>query len=233
MLSDDNEVYYNLQEAFKWVSRAISEKRRQLEIINIWQSPGRSIFKLMTIVLISMLGILMIPLLFALVLPTLLILVFVIPGIFLFARWFTIIGSNDEDFNTGDMKVPTFYSSRPIYDEDVVTYAIMMSVIGVVFGGIHCIGWFFNFPSSDEAMLWRVSSAVLTGIAILIPLLAFLLKFSNKRWGPYFLVPLYIITLLVYVVSRLILLAEAFISIRHLTPGMLALVKWTSFIPHI
>ena len=41
------------------------------------------------------------------------------------------------------------------------------------------------------------------------------------------------IMLLVYVVSRLLLLVEAFVSLRHLTPGMLALVKWTSFIPHI
>ena len=42
-----------------------------------------------------------------------------------------------------------------------------------------------------------------------------------------------VLILLVYVVSRLILLVEAFISLRHLTPGMLALIKWTSFIPHI
>ena len=46
-----------------------------------------------------------------------------------------------------------------------------MSVVGIVFGGIHCAGWFFNFPSSDEAVLWRVSSTVVTGIAFLLPLL--------------------------------------------------------------
>ena len=109
-----------------------------------------------------------------------------------------------------------------------------MPVVGVVFGGIHCVGWFFNFPSSDEAMLWRVSSAVLTGTAFLLPLLIFLFAtISNiHRWNQ-FTVAIFTIILEVYVLSRLLLLVEAFISLRHLTPGMLALVKWISFIPHI
>ena len=102
---------------------------------------------------------------------------------------------------------------------------------------IHCAGWFFTFPSSDEAILWRVSSAVLTGIAFLLPLFLVLLaslKTSRshdqlEQLAFYVL----IIILLVYVVSRLFLLVEAFISLRHLNPGMLALVKWTSFLPHI
>jgi len=105
-----------------------------------------------------------------------------------------------------------------------------MPVVGIVFGGIHCIGWFFNFPSSDEAILWRVSSVVLTGIAFLLPLILFcLMETLNRRFS----VIVGIIILLVYIVSRLLLLVEAFISLRHLTPGMFALVEWTSFIPHI
>jgi hypothetical protein len=173
----------------------------------------------------------MIPLIFALVPPILLILVVFIPGLFLFVRWFAILGVDElNNINAGDTKVPTFYSSRLIGKEDGPAYVIMMSVVGVVFGGIHCIGWFFNFPSSDEAMLWRVSSAVLTGIAFLFPILAFLVKIFS--WSAFLLLP-YTITLLVYVASRLLLLVEGFISLRHLTPRMLALVKWTSFIPHI
>jgi hypothetical protein len=180
-----------------------------------------------------MLGTIVIPLLFALVPLILLISVFVIPGFSLLVRWISILGSADSELNiTGGMKVPTFYSSRSIVDDkDVAAYVIMMSVVGTVFGGIHCIGWFFIFPSNNEAMLWRVSSAVLTGITFLFPLLAFLLAVLPDWVG--FYLPLPTIMLLVYVVSRLLLLVEAFISLRHLTPGMLALVKWTSFIPHI
>ena len=113
---------------------------------------------------------------------------------------------------------------------------VFFPILGVIFGGIHCAGWFFYFPSSDEAMLWRVSSAVITGIPFLYALVIYLLKILNDliTWDLNFLfLPLSIIALLVYVVSRLLLLVEAFISLRHLTPGMLAVVKWTSFIPHI
>ena len=80
-------------------------------------------------------------------------------------------------------------------------------------------------------MLWRVSSAALTGSAFLLPLLSALIRLikDDSEFG----LPVLAIMLLVYVFSRLLLLVEAFISLRHLTPGMLALVKWTSFIPHI
>ena len=144
------------------------------------------------------------------------------------------------DIGAYDMKIPTFYAAESELENlDGVARVICMSMVGVIFGGIHCIGWFFNFPSSDEAMLWRVSSAVLTGIAFLFPILftfvGFLLMGSNSgnSLQEGFAIAVFSIMLLVYVVSRLLLLVEAFISLRHLTPGMLALVKWTSFIPHI
>ena len=131
------------------------------------------------------------------------------------------------------MKVPTFYSIS--HDRSKDEFVFFMSAFGVVFGGIHCAGWFFNFPSSDEAMLWRVCSVVLTGIAFLLPPLIPLLYFLEGilNLSMYFFFPFYTIILLAYVVSRLLLLVEAFISLRHLTPGTLALVKWTSFMPHI
>ena len=136
-----------------------------------------------------------------------------------------------------DKKIPTFYATEE--DKAKVACVVCMPVFGIVFGGIHCVGWFFDFPSSAEAMLWRVSSVVLTGIAflflILFTFVAALFGDSITRTHQrrYFSIAVFSITLLVYVVSRLLLLVEAFISLRHLTSGMLALVKWTSFIPHI
>ena len=171
----------------------------------------------------------MIPVLFALIFSVLLALVFVIPALFLIFRWISIIAA--DYFNTGNMKVPTFYSTRN--DGDEVAYIFFMAVVGVVFGGIHCVGWFFNFPSSDEAMLWRVSSAILTGVAFLLPLFFyFILETSSDNFRLLVFITA-VLAFIAYVVSRLILLVEAFISLRHLTPEMLTLVKWTSFVPHI
>ena len=200
--------------------------RRQITII--WQP-----LSILSKVLLLILSTIIIPFLFALTFPILLTLLFAIPGLILFLRWFTMLVT--DNFNTGDMKVPTFYSVRD--DGGKKAYVFTMSVVGVVFGGIHCAGWFFNFPSSDEAMLWRVSSAVLTGIAFLFPLLVYLVMeniVNSERtgWENFFFTSL-IIILLAFVVSRLLLLVEAFISLRFLTPGMLTVVKWTSFIPHI
>ena len=178
-----------------------------------------------------------IPLLFALTFPILLLLVFAIPGLFLFLRWTSILGvdSDGSATNACDMKIPTFYSTSE--NINIVARIFVMSAVGMVFGGIHCVGWFFNFPSNDEAMLWRVCSAILTGIAFLLPLLYYLLdalvSLLNCFALPVNVTVISILVVFVYVVSRLILLVEAVISLRHLTPGMLALVKWTSFIPHI
>ena len=173
----------------------------------------------------------MTPFILALTFSILLTLAFGIPGIILGIRWFAMFVSEDSE-------IPTFYASTSTRKSEGVAVVFCMSVVGGVFGGIHCVGWYFDFPSSAEAMLWRVSSAVLTGVAFLFPIffmvVGFLSEFINSTsLQEQFPIAVLTITLLVYVVSRLLLLVEAFISLRHLTPGMLALVKWTSFIPHI
>ena len=173
----------------------------------------------------------MIPVILALTLSILLALVFAIPGIFMSIRWLEMIGM-DGSRRAGDMTISTFYAESEDNAGEAVALVICTPVVGGVFGGIHCVGWFFNFPSSAEAMLWRVSSAVLTGIAFLSPIIMFFLAFLSDI-QEYFGFAVSAIVILVYVVSRLLLVVEAFISLRHLTPGMLALVKWTSFLPHI
>ena len=194
-------------------------------------------------VLILILGTLMIPFILGLTFSILLTLVFAIPGVIMGIRWTAMLMTEDSEIGVGDMKLPTFYASdsarksEEMGDSDGVATFICMPFVGAVFGGIHCVGWYFDFPSSAEAMLWRVSSAVLTGVAFLFPIfilmgiiLSILINESHRR---NFVFAFTSIVVLVYVVSRLLLLVEAFISLRHLTPGMLALVTWTSFIPHI
>ena len=174
-------------------------------------------------VLILILGTIIIPFIFALTLSILLTFVFAIAGIFLclrsLAKLFT--GPLWESY-ISDMKMPTFYAKEE--HKVKLSCVICMTVIGVVFGGIHCVGWFFNFPSSVEAMLWRVSSVVLTGIAFLFPMLS---AFGATLFGDpiirtdpwqYFTIAVSSIFLVVYVVSRLLLLVEAFISLRRLNP---------------
>ena len=148
----------------------------------------------------------MFPFTLALTLSILLALVFAIPGIFMCIRWLAMIGA--PDYRAGDMKIPTFYAES----ESDGGFFICIPVVGGVFGGIHCIGWFFDFPSSAEAMLWRVSSAVLTVVAFLSPIIMFFLAFLSDI-QEYFGIAVSVIFILVYVVSRLLLIVEAFISL--------------------
>ena len=117
----------------------------------------------------------MIPFILAITFSILLTLVFAIPGTIMLIRWYTMFVTENSEIGVGDTKVPTFYASESGQMSestvDAIARLICMSFVGAVFGGIHCIGWFFDFPSSAEAMLWRVSSAVLTGIAFLFPIL--------------------------------------------------------------
>ena len=164
-----------MQDIFTYIFQEISDWRRKITII--WQSVSIS-----SKVLILIPFTIMASFLLALTFSILLTLVFVIPGLFLFGRWFEILGGNDQIFAArvailvGDMKVPTFYAMNN--DEmETLGFLTFFPVVGVIFGGIHCAGWFFDFPSSDEAMLWRVSSAVLTVSAVLIPFVMLLLMF--------------------------------------------------------
>ena len=174
----------------------------------------------------------MIPVILALTLSILLALVFAIPGVFMCIRWFAMVGMGGVSLRAGDMKIPTFYAESET-DGEAVAITFCIPIVGIVFGLIHCVGWSFNFPSSAEATLWQVSSAVLTVVAFLSPLIIFFIAILRNAVQEYFGLAVSTIIILVYVVSRLFLIVEAFISLRHLTPGMLALVKWTSFLPHI
>ena len=139
----------------------------------------------------------MIPVILALTLFILLALVFAIPGIFMCIRWIAMIG--DGTGRAGGIKIPTFYAESKTAG---VAIFICMPVVGVVFGGIHCVGWFFDFPSSAEAMLWRVSSAVLTVVAFLSPIIFVVLSFLSDSQD-YFGIAVSAIFILAYVVSRL------------------------------
>lgn len=144
---------------------------------------------------------------------------------YLTTRLTGLITCRQNVINTGDMRVPTFYSSiSKRADERAGVALILMSITGVVFGGIlHCVGWLFLSPfstSANQDILWRVSSGVLIGIAFLshdIYHIGHVLRFKLAR-------PLgigAILLVLIFVLLRLFLLVQAFISLRRLIPEVL------------
>jgi hypothetical protein len=111
---------------------------------------------------------------------------------------------------------------------------IIGGISGMLFGGIHCLGWNFLFPGHIEQLLWRVASiwiAYLFG-AIMWCYLAERLWKSFTRRGP--ASPNRVATLIVisYISARLTIIVLMVLSLRSLPPGVYDTVAWTQFIPH-
>ena len=108
-------------------------------------------------------------------------------------------------------------------------------IVGVVFGGIHCIAWSFGFPSVPEEYIWRVSAVAITTIPFILSL-AVIAKPTEGFPHDFFdflegLIVAFSIPL--YCLSRAALLILPFLALRSLPPGSLLDFKWSSLIPHI
>ena len=92
---------------------------------------------------------------------------------------FAIIGSQDYRTNRRiGQSVPMFYSGKPELGQVMIADCITLAA-GVIFGAIHCVAWSFHFPSYTQSLLWRVSSAAITAVPVLV-FVTFLTTFLTK-----------------------------------------------------
>ncbi|KAH9952758.1 hypothetical protein BC827DRAFT_1349702 [Russula dissimulans] len=147
--------------------------------------------------------------------------------------FFVILIGPDDD-KVGEKRVSTF--SPRGWENDL--YALLLVIaIASAFGGIHCIGWSFAFPSSIDRTLWRIASVSITSIPIALLLPIILANLIRDRLedsdAAGFIVLFFLgLQLFLYVLSRLVLLILTFVCLRSLPPAAYHVVHWTSFIPH-
>lgn len=149
-----------------------------------------------------------------------------------------IIGAQDEDVDLRkEDRVPTFWAAWDGGFDMLIADAIVL-VVGIIFGGIHCIAWFFTFPTHKELLLWRISSVAIAAVPLYIPSVLFALallaavmdsEFTLHTFFPLVLLPPGIL----YIIGRAATLVLAFMSLRNLPPGAYETVHWTTFIPHV
>lgn len=106
--------------------------------------------------------------------------------------------------------------------------------IGLLFGGIHCVAWFSHFPITSEKLLWEVA-AITTVISPLMLAVATSMHtrddlLANMNMANFVVV---VLSLIMYIIARLLLLVLAFTSLRSLPLDAYTTVDWTTFVPHI
>ena len=140
-----------------------------------------------------------------------------------------------------------FYAGDASNDEAIWLLPCLILAAGwvaCIFGGIHCIAWWFQFPSYIEQILWRVCAAVITftplcylvfcGLHLMI---RFLPCVSRPGLLHDFIMIVYtliqVLLIIVYIFARVTLLVLTLMSLRSLPPGAFQTVSWANYIPHI
>ncbi|TFK50299.1 hypothetical protein OE88DRAFT_1681210 [Heliocybe sulcata] len=131
--------------------------------------------------------------------------------------------------------VPWYYSGRLSKRSQNLLVVIVMGS-GAVFGLIHCMGWWLDFPSPLSRKLWRICSVLITCIPILevlsllgavdiIDPISALLCLTESYTA--------LASAIVYILARVVLLVLTLTSLTSLPPGAFETVAWTSLIPHL
>ncbi|KAG2062735.1 hypothetical protein BDR04DRAFT_961458, partial [Suillus decipiens] len=102
-------------------------------------------------------------------------------------------------------------------------------LMATIFGGIHCMAWFFTFPTYLEQVLWRISAAAITCTPWLGVLTSLFLIVPNSPYAVGF--SLYALYVIFYVVGRAILLVLMFTTLHNLPPDAYKTVSWISLVP--
>jgi hypothetical protein len=121
---------------------------------------------------------------------------------------------------------------------------VVFALFSVIFGGLHCVGWSFEFLTHTVQTLWRSTSLAITAIPLIVAPIDFLLAGrlhtrdikSCGKLEQYVLLTLDLvmtILLFIYVPARLSLIAQAFALLRSQPASALTAVDWTRYLPHL
>ena len=159
---------------------------------------------------------------------------------FIFTAIFGIVTTST--IRPGASHVPSFYA--PITKSDRWSRMVVFALFGVIFGGLHCIGWYFEYPTRSEQALWRATSLAITVIPLVAAPIDFLLATRLRtrdinscrlfeRSALLTLDLIVTILLFIYVPARLSLIAQALALLRNQPPTALVAVDWTKYVPHL
>ncbi|KAG2030474.1 hypothetical protein BDR03DRAFT_1095985 [Suillus americanus] len=132
------------------------------------------------------------------------------------------------------LRVPTFDGSIKLKDSDRALLSLAGLLMATIFGGIHCMAWFFAFPTYQEQVLWRMSAVAIT----CTPWFGFCLGFITLAFGgsaveSIISLILVVICPIVYITGRAVFLVLMLTTLRSLPPDAYKAVSWIDLVPHL
>ncbi|KAJ7909019.1 hypothetical protein B0H13DRAFT_2494093 [Mycena leptocephala] len=105
------------------------------------------------------------------------------------------------------------HAMEPSYAESFLHSFLLEVTVAVIFGAIHCTAWDANFPSATEKWLWRLSALTIA----VIPALMGLVQLRGPQASEIGIIEVsFLATMVVYIVSRLLLIILPFTTLRRI-----------------
>jgi hypothetical protein len=145
----------------------------------------------------------------------------------------TVLGT--ASFDPSSPRVPILWAGG-LKGRHLGVASATSALLAVVFGGVHCLAWWFQFPTWQEQMMWKISSAILVLVPIFFVLLyAMLFLKLLPSQGVFQFVNRFCqaVAALGYIAARLVLLGLTIMTLRILPDDAYQTIPWTRYIPHI
>ena len=146
--------------------------------------------------------------------------------------------SDSIDIHMWMHRVRFTWDVQSIVADKLLVFLLFLLPFG--YGAIHLSAWNFTFASSIEFLLWKIAcfdimGTFLISVPIFIRISGYYNSHSYRRTTKdfVFLVSLLGLLFLFYALSRIYIVIEAFISLRHVPIGVYASIPWLQEIPHI
>lgn len=132
-------------------------------------------------------------------------------------HWFKSI--SDSEYN---------YSSMVL----VYIFPGLTGLCPTIFGAIHVASWNIILPSDVELWMWRTSSIYCLVIGPVVLSIA-LLSRETASWIDDFWAWSISLLAVLYIIVRVFMIVEIFLSLRALPASAFESVQWSSFLPHV
>ena len=130
------------------------------------------------------------------------------------------------------------WTRRTYFDDDILLFVLML-LCPAVFGAIHVASWNIKLLSNVEQWLWRASALYCLAPGVLLYLYTLVKDWCEKRsWmseskATVLDASAMFVIVLFYIIARIFMIVEVFLSLRALPASAYESVQWSSFVPHI